>query len=205
MKDCLKDRNFYDGKINDPKLWSITSAEQIEQQMPALVPVITALHDEGVHVAVETCLFVPSHNLELALNHIDFFYVDVKLLSPTLCKEVEKGNFELYLTNLQTLLAWRDEERRGKPVVIRIPLIGGYTDSNDNRVLVHKLLEQYRNAILKIEIIKEHNLGESKYRSLITAGADIAMSEYKGVDDSLMDQYKEELDDLGIMTEICKI
>lgn len=213
VHECLKDKNFYEGKINDPISWNITDAEQIELlpggvtfsggecllQMPKLVSVITALHDEGVHVAVETCLFCSPANLSLALNHIDFFYVDMKILSPDRCKSVEHGNLELYLSNLHTLLSWTDGAGKHKPVVIRIPVIGTYTDTPENRTAVHDLISKYRESILKIELIKEHNLGESKYRSLNM------QMDYHGVDDELMEIYKDELSDLGIPTEICKI
>ena len=213
IHECLKDKNFYEGKIVSPSDWNITDADQIELlpggvtfsggeallQMPALVPVTHALHDEGVHLAVETCLFCPSTNLQLALKMVDFFYVDMKILSPDRCKMVEHGNFELYLSNLHTLLTWTDSKGRHKPVVIRIPVIGSYTDDQTNRKQVHNLISKYRASILKIEIIKEHNLGESKYKSL---GMQM---DYHGVGDSLMEQYKDELSDLGILTEICKI
>lgn len=216
VHECLKDKNFYEGKIASPADWCITDAEMIEQlpggvtfsggecllQMPALVPVCEALHSSGVNIAVETCLFVPSANLSLALNHIDFFYVDMKILNPDRCKAVEHGNLELYLNNLDKLLSWTDDKGRHKPVVIRIPVIGSYTDDEHNRKAVYDLIKTSREAggnILKIELIKEHNLGESKYKSL---GLPL---DYHGVDDSLMETYKAELSELGILTEICKI
>ena len=207
VKECLKDRNFYDGKINDPTLWNITRSNQIDQlpggvtfsggeallQAEALVPVCFSLHEAGIHIAVETCLFVPHSNLSLALDQIDFFYVDMKILDPDRCKTVEHGNLNLYLENLDTLM------KSGKPVVIRLPVIGSYTSIPENRTMIHNLLKKYKTRILKIEMIKEHNLAESKYRSLNM------VMDYHGVDDELMEVYKTELSDLGILTEICKI
>lgn len=213
IKECLKDLAFYEGKLPTPDLWNITDADSIELlpggitfsggeallQMEALVPVINALHEKQVHVAVETCLFVPAQLLNLALEHIDFFYVDMKILSPDRCKSVEHGNLELYLSNLDQLFTWRSTDGKRKPVVIRVPVIGSYTDNVHNRRAVHDLISKYRESILKIELIKEHNLGESKYRSL-----NMTM-DYHGVEDSLMEEYKAELSDLGILTEVCKI
>ena len=213
IKECLKDKAFYEGKLNDPAFWSITDANQIDLlpggvtfsggeallQADALVTVCQALHEQAIHIAVETCLFIPPASLNLALEMVDFFYVDVKILDPDRCSSVEHGNLDLYLSNLHTLLSWTDSKGHHKPVVIRIPVISSYTDSPTNRKKVHDLLDKYRDSILKIELIKEHNLGESKYKSL---GMQI---DYHGVDDSLMEQYKNELSDLGILTEICKI
>lgn len=207
VKECLKDKNFYEGKLKDPTIWNITDASDIDNlpggvtfsggeallQMETLVPVCSALHNNGIHLAVETCLFVTTHLLELALNHIDFFYVDMKVLDEIRCKETEHGNLDIYLRNLETVI------KSEKPVVIRIPVIGTYTDTYENRKLVHDLLEKYRNRVLKIELIKEHNLGESKYKSL---GINI---DYHGVGDEVMEKYKNELSDLDIPVEVCKI
>lgn len=212
VHECLKDRGYYDGKL-PCDLWRISSADQIEKlpggvtfsggeallQVEALVPVCSSLHDAGVHIAVETALFVPEHHLQLALENIDFFYVDIKILNQTRCKEVEGGNLDLYLNNLDTLLTWKDAEGKGLPVVIRVPVIGGYTSSPENRKAVKSLIEKYQDRILKVELIKEHNLGESKYRSL-----NMEMH-YTGVDDELMERYKAELDELGIEVEVCRI
>ena len=214
--ECLKDKAFYEGKLSSPELWNITSVDQIKLlpggitfsggeallQIEQLVSVIQTLHEENVHVAVETCLFVPPVNLCLALQYIDFFYVDVKILDPEFCNEVEKGNLTLYLSNLNMLLSWTDSNGNHKPVIIRIPVIGSYTDTSENRKLVHNLLQKSLKQggnIIKIELIKEHNLGKSKYCSLGLS------NDYHGVSDDLMETYKTELADLGIITEICKI
>lgn len=216
IHECLKDKKFYVGELSSPDLWNISAASDIELlsggvtfsggeallQVNALVPVCEALHQEGVHLAVETCLFVPPNLLSIALEMMDFFYVDMKILDEVRCKSVEHGNLSLYLENLDTLLSWTDKNDNCKPVVIRIPVIGSYTDDYANRTAVHDLLKrcvEKGGNILKIELIKEHNLGESKYKSLNMA------LDYHGIDDDLMEQYKEELSDLGILTEICKI
>ena len=162
-------------------------------QIEALIPVIQALHDNDIHVTVETCLFIPTQNMQLALEYVDLFYVDVKILNMNKCKEIENGNLNLYLNNFDMLM------KSEKPVIIRIPVIGTRTDDEENRKAVYKLLENFKNRILKIELIKEHNLGDGKYQSLGL------VSDYHGVDDELMEKYKNELSILGIKTEICKV
>jgi len=206
VRECVKDKGYYDGRIGREG-WKITKAEDIENlaggvtfsggeallQMDRLVPVCERLHEDGIHIAAETALFVPEHQLEFAIKHIDFFYVDMKILDTVRCREVEKGNLELYLSNLETLMCSE------APVVIRVPVIGGYTDLPGNRAAVRELLTRYRNRVLKVELIKEHNLGEGKYKSM---GMQM---HYIGVDDVLMEKYKTELEELNIPVEICMI
>lgn len=213
ITECLKDQAFYIGKLANPTHWAISNPKDIDLlpggvtfsggeallQIDALLPVINRLHNSGVHIAVETCLFVPEKNLQAALELVDLFYVDVKILNTERCNLVEKGILTCYLSNLDTLFAWRDKQGRNKPVIIRIPVIGSYTDTPDNRNAVKMLLKKNKNSILKIELIKEHNLGESKYRSLGM------QPDYHGVEDSLLELYKVELEALGILTEICCI
>lgn len=211
LMEVLKDKVFYGGKIKQSN-WSITNPEQIEMlpggvtfsggecllQINQLEPVLRKLNEQHIHTAVETCLFIPTTNLMIALNYIDFFYVDMKIIDDTLCREVEYGDLSLYLSNLDLLLNWKGKGNI-VPVVIRIPVIGTYTDQLQNRKAVKNLIAQYKNKILKIELIKEHNLGEQKYRSL---GMD---RKYMGVTDELMEIYKKELSDMDIPVEICKI
>ena len=213
ITECLKDKNFYDGTLNSPALWNITTAEKIDLlpggvtfsggeallQIEALVPVIRELHRLGVHIAVETCLFVPESNIIQALNLIDFFYIDIKILDQERCSSIEHGNLSVYLSNLDKVLTWTDDNNHHKPVVIRIPVIGNRTDDVENRKAVHDLISRYSDSILKIELIKEHNLAESKYKSLNM------QMDYTGVDDDLMEIYKKELSNLNIPVEVCRI
>ena len=196
VQECLKDKGFYDGILPSFK-WNINSIEQIELlpggvtfsggecllQMKQLIPVCEKMHRNNVHIAVETCLFVPSLSLRFAIQHIDFFYVDVKILDEMMCKKIEHGSLRQYINNYETLIC------SGKPVIVRIPVIGGYTDNIENRKLVKKLLLRFQP--LKVELIKEHNLGGSKYKSL---GMDL---DYRGINDELLE--------LGIPIEICRI
>ena len=67
-------------------------------------------------------------------------------------------------------------------------------------------MQEYKDKIIKVELIKEHNLGISKYQSLINGGNSIKLPEYFGVTDDMMEMYKNEIvRGTGLWTEICKI
>lgn len=76
------------------------------------------------------------------------------------CREVLGGDVDVYRRNLDTVIA------SGAPVVVRVPVIGGFTDGEENRRAVLEFLRERRGVVLKAELIKGHNLGESKYHSL---------------------------------------
>ena len=52
--------------------------------------------------------------------------------------------------------------------------------------LIESKAKSYSANLLKIEILKEHNLGTNKYQSLIDGGNEIMLPEYNGVSDELM-------------------
>jgi pyruvate formate lyase activating enzyme len=216
-KELIKDEPFFMGGLDD---YNITSYEQIRflpggvtfsggeclLQIEALIPVIELLEKKHIHIAVETCLFIPCSNLKLAIKYFDLFYVDIKILDEEKCEEVLNGKLSLYLSNLDMLL------RSGKPVVFRVPVIGGYTDGESNRKKVAQLIgfyvkEQGAN-LLKVELIKEHQLGISKYKSLQAYNKEYKIPEYRGVSDELLKWYQQEIaSEIGgiIPVDICSV
>lgn len=144
--------------------------------------------------AVETSLFVPTKKLQMVIPFIDFFYVDIKIMNEEICKDIIKGNLDIYKTNLRFLSS-------KKKYIIRIPVIGGYTDDAENRRLVIKEIERHKDSIIRIELIKEHDLGNSKYKSL-----SLPVPNYSGIDDEFIVKYKKEIEAaVDIPIEFCKI
>lgn len=214
--EIVKDRKFYEGELSREE-WAINEAAQLEKlpggvtfsggeallQIWELEPILQKLKEDGIHMAVETALFVPAENVVKAAEWIDLFYVDIKIMEQELCAAIELGDLRQYLENLKYLLCWRDVGGKRKPVVARIPVIGGYTDGKENRARVVELLAKHQaqgNGPLKIELIKEHNLGMEKYRSL-----GYETPKYQGVTDALIETFKSELAKLGIPIQICRL
>ena len=193
VKECLKDKNFYG--VYDSLPGGVTfSGGECLLQAKNLVPVMMALKENNVHIAVETSLYAPPEALELMSEYADLLYVDVKIIDPEKCKEHQRADVSLFLGNFESLM--RDKTN---PVIVRIPVIGQYTDDSGNMDLVYELLNQNRNRILKIELLKEHNLARKKYEEFNLP------YEYHGVSDDLMEGYKNKLESLNIPVDILKI
>ncbi len=173
-------------------------------QMEQLQPLLERFNKNYIHMAIETALFTSEKYLYLAIKYINFFYIDIKILNQDLCKKYLGGNLDCFIQNLNILMD------SGKPVIIRIPVIGGYTEDIDNRKKIAGLiLELLQKAnVLKVELLKEHNLALSKYQSLIACNTGYSIPEYKGVSDELMELYRKELMDKikdKIPVEICNV
>ncbi len=207
LRECLKDKVYYSGVIMDPKQWNIKSREAIEllpggvtlsggeplMQITQMQPFLCSIKKENVHVAMETSLFSPICKVKQATEFVDLFYVDMKILIPERAKIFEGGDIEVYLDNFSFLASAE------MPIVVRIPVIGGYTDERENRQAIKNLLLKHCKSILKVELLKEHHFAEKKYASL---GKKV---DYHGVSDEIMQEYYDELRDLEIPIEICNI
>jgi len=161
-------------------------------QADKLEPLWQRLKEENIHIAIETALMVSAQFVELAMKYIDLFYVDIKVPETKKFRMIIGGDLKKYLENVDYLFTAK------KPVVFRIPVIGGYTDSEENRAAVIDIIKKYQP--LKVELIKGHNLSNSKYRSL---GRKIP--EYHEVYDGFMEEYQKMVQELGIESKVCKI
>ena len=208
--EVMKDKSFFGKAEMDIH---ITQAGDIEKlpggvsfsggecllQIRELAPLCRQLKEDGIHLVIETSLYAPQENLKQALKYIDFFYVDIKILK-------NEGNAagcywepELYLSNLDILLQSR------KPIVFRVPVIGGYTDDEENRKSVAELISKSISTgnVLKIELVKGHNLASEKYKSL-----GYGVPEYREVSQTLLEEYRGEIEERiqeAVPIQICRI
>ncbi len=191
LREILRDRIFYDGDIRGGVTFS--GGEPL-LQIGVLVPLLEALKSENVHIAVETCLYVPRKNLDTAMKYIDLFHVDMKIMNAEGAFKILGGDYGVYLTNLDALMKARND------VIMRIPVIGGYTDSEENMNAVKKILAEYSGSIQRADLIKGHNLGAGKYRKL---GLDEPC--YIALGDEFLMKYKHNISEFGFPAEICRI
>ena len=80
--------------------------------------------ERSLHTAIETCGYTSWANLKEILKYVDFMYYDIKHIDPAKHKEFTGVSNKLILENLMKVFSiFR------LPIVIRVPIIPGYTDS----------------------------------------------------------------------------
>ena len=153
------------------------------------------LQQNDISIAVESSLFVPSSYLEMVIPFVDYFYVDLKVMDKEKCSLLLKGNLDLFKSNLAILA-------KSKKFNVRIPVICGYTDDEDNIRSIIDVIREYRASIKKIELIKGHNLGDNKYVSL---GKEIPQK--AEVSDLFLEEYRVKILNTveDVEVEVCKI
>lgn len=108
-----------------------------------------------VHTAVQTCGYAHHDTFRQVLERCDYMLYDLKLADPALHKQYTGVSNAPILHNLDTLA------RSGKPFVIRIPLIPGVTDTEENLAGLAALLQSY--GIAYAELMPYNPLAGSKY------------------------------------------
>lgn len=98
--------------------------------------VAEALQEEGIHTAIETELGVSRENVDLVLPHIDQIFADMKVDDDALHRRYTGVSNRQIKENLTRLLTGPYRER----VIVRTPLIPGYTATEENlRRIAHFL------------------------------------------------------------------
>ncbi len=96
---------------------------------------------------------------EAILPYTDLFIYDVKLMEDTAHRKYTGSSNRLILENLGKLLD------SGANVWVRIPVIGGVNDTEENFTALKAFLKKHK-APQKVELLPYHKMGEKKYGAL---------------------------------------
>lgn len=123
-----------------------------------LFHLLKTCRENGLHTCLDTCGFVSWSTLEPILKQVDLVLLDIKHMDTRRHKQFTGVNNQLILENAMSI---RDQ---GIPIIIRVPLIPGLNDSEENML---ELGEFMRTANLpRIDVLPYHQLGRNKYKAL---------------------------------------
>lgn len=182
-----KDKGFWgcDGGVT-------FSGGEALMQSRGLREVWELLKSGGIHLAVETALFVPEDLLEIAMQYIDFYYVDVKLLEESMCTSVLGGDVNRYKENVKKL------DAQHKDIHFRVPCSKEYVLQRRNREALLDFFREYRQY--PIEIFSLHDLGRKKYQSL-----GLEMHCFEKAEEKDLKDFQTQLQQEGCRVEIINI
>ncbi|MBI9000309.1 pyruvate formate-lyase-activating protein [Corynebacterium sp. CCM 9185] len=122
--------------------------------------VFTAIHDAGIHVAVDTSGYLGSRLTDVDLDSIDLFLLDVKSGDPDTYRLVTGRELQPTIDFGDRLAAHR------KKIWIRFVLVPGLTDDPDNVGKVCDIVSRWKESIERIEVLPFHNMGRDKWHEL---------------------------------------
>lgn len=163
-RQLLRDRVFF-GENGGVTL----SGGEVLMQWQFASQVLRLCKQEGADTAIETCLLAPRQALEAMKEVTDHFIVDIKFMDPQLHRT------HLGADNVQILSNFRWLLEQGADVLVRTPLIPGYTATDDNIRAIARYLCEVAPGI-PYELLNFNPLCRSKYAALeqdypVTGGA----------------------------------
>ena len=163
LPELLEDKVFFDGSGGGV---TVSGGE------PLMQPAFTAelfrlLRENGVHTALDTCLYASREALDTVLPQTDLLLVDLKAIDPEVHKRCTGVSNEIILDNLRYV------DRLGKPYEIRIPYIPGENDGEIEKIAA--FIDTLKNAD-RVKLLAYHDLARTKYAAL---GEDYEMGDRK--------------------------
>lgn len=109
-----------------------------------------------VHKVVETCGYAPPEIFREVFDTAELILCDIKLMDPELHRKYTGVDNDLILKNIGYM------KKSDKPFIIRIPLIPGITDTEENLDAAREYLADAKNLV-RIEYLPYNTLAGAKY------------------------------------------
>lgn len=145
-----------------------------------------------IHTAIESCGHVKWEYLEQILEHVDLAYFDVKHMDAFVHRELTGVSNERILENVKRAAAMR-------PVIIRIPTVPGYNDSDENIEATARFAAGLGENLERIELLPYHKFGTQTYSRL---GREYELESVEPPSDAHMERLKEIVEACGIAAQI---
>lgn len=154
FSEIVKDKSFYETSEGGVTF----SGGECMLQIDFLCEILEKCKENGIHTAVDTAGNVPWAYFERILKYTDLFLYDIKIFDAKKHKQYTGADNKVILDNLQKLFEC------GANVWIRIPVISGVNDTEEEMRKIKEFLKPY--SPLKLELLCYHKMGEHKYDAL---------------------------------------
>jgi len=118
------------------------------------------LRDMGIHVALDTSGYVPWDKLKEAAENADLILYDIKAFEPGIHLACTGADNRMILENALKLAEMK------KDMIIRMIIAPGYNNQPADIDARLAFVQSLGSAVKQTDILKMHNLGAGKYRSL---------------------------------------
>ena len=187
VKEILKDQMFYDESGGGVTF----SGGEPMMQPDVVAEIARRSKDFGVHTAMETSAFASWSSFEKVVPHIDLFLIDIKALQNDIHEQYVGASNQVILENIRKL------SDLGKRMWIRMPIISGINDGDENINLTIEFLKTVH--FEQVNLLPYHSMGKGKYTKL---GKEYTMPEIKEPNDEHMNALARKFENNGIRVKI---
>jgi len=189
IEEVEKDRVFYDESGGGVTI----SGGEPTFQADFLIILLKELKARGLHVALDTCGYADWIRLAETMNYVDLYLYDLKVMDEDLHIRYTGASNKQILENMQKLAG------SGKKIIIRVPVIPGINDSDENFSALQSYLGRMKPAVMEISLLPFHAAAENKYKRF---GRENFMKNVKSTPREALDERKKELEAIGFIVKI---
>lgn len=184
----MKDIPFYKASGGGVTIGGGEATWQAEYVLALMI----GLKKAGISVAIDTCGYVIDSKGLQVLTEADLILFDIKGMDPVRHKENTGVSNEIIWKNLRLL------GNLGKPIIIRLPIIPGYTDDDKELELAAKELSTI-GSIQRVDILPVHQFGKTKYDQI---GKTYEIDPKSKISEQRQQEIKRLFDRYGFLTQI---
>ena len=188
MAEIERDIPFYDESGGGA---TFSGGEPLMQR-DFLLALLRTCREQEIHTAVDTCGFSTWETLDTIREHVNLFLYDLKLMDPAKHRAFTGVSNESILCNLQALSRW------GHAIVLRVPLIPGVNDDDEN-IRQTGAFAAALPHLERVDILPYHRAGIEKYHRL---GKDYGLPEIGPPTDEKVAQAARILRGFGLHVKI---
>jgi len=189
FREIRKDEDFY--RVSGGGV-TASGGEPLVQ--PDFVAALFKLcQDYGIDTCIETSGCASTEALEKVLPYTSLVLYDIKLGNPESHQKWTGGSNEEVLRNLRIAVA------SGTPVTIRVPLIPGINDSDEElNEIAHIAIDSLKEP-KKVELLPYHRFGIGKYQQL---DREYELTELRAPEEPQIQRFKELFESFGLECEV---
>lgn len=117
---------------------------------------LKACRSRGIHTAIETCGFTPWESFSRVIEQVDVLLMDIKHMDTSMHEEKTGAGNGRILENARKAAAIVKE------MVIRVPLIPGFNDTETNLRALGTFITEELPGVSRVDLLPYHSTGESK-------------------------------------------
>ena len=128
-------------------------------QAQGLIPLVDKLHEEGIHICIDTNGGVWNSHVEELMSKVDLVLLDVKQMN------LARHESLTGRSNARTLETAKWLEGNNKPFWLRYVLVPGISDFEEDIRALGEHFKSYK-MLQRVEILPYHTLGTHKYETM---------------------------------------
>lgn len=167
-------------------------------QIDFLVEVMKLLKEEGVHIAIDTCLYTSPHNIDRLLPYVDLWMVSVKQLDDEAHQKLTGVSNKLIMKNFEYLDAQLGNQAHKPQLRIRFVLIPSIVSRDEYLEKLGSFVKKFKN-LEQLELLPYSLIGKQKW---IDIYGDYGLEGIEEPTTDLVQHAKTMLEEMGIKVKL---